>query len=382
MAKYWTKQHLHVSRGDEAYFSRLFSADNFSAALRQMPDEVGMGTYDKGFNNTAQKYDTLCGAFMDGGGIVINAFNRGWAALSQLCAELQGMFYMTVMNLYLTPRQAQTFTAHTDPQDVFILQMSGYKAWKLYRTPVAVPFEEQQVGKQKDRPIDMVALGDPIDSLVLRPGDVLYIPRGTPHWCNTESEASLHLTLTMPTSDWSWGNFLSNAVNNVVRREEALREAMPLSVLHLGENAPELQELAAEFETRMKDVLGRLTFEEGLQRTQDHILHREHEKAQELQRLEKPDVNIRAVTEVVKLPEVAEVSEQAPVAGKPGKIMVTTFHRSLPMRAVMRRAVQFIEDKPVGERFTVGQIPHADAFEQICMTEMLFKMGWLNITQF
>ena len=83
--------------------------------------------------------------------------------------------------------------------------------------------------------------------MVLRPGDVLYIPRGVAHWCNTDSEvwchpddnkpymhmdihgsytcmriyydrrrspkASLHLTLTMPTSDWSWGVLLSNAVD-------------------------------------------------------------------------------------------------------------------------------------------------------------------------
>ena len=45
----------------------------------------------------------MCGAFMDGGGIVINAFNRGWAPLSRLCDKLQAIFYAAVMNLYLKP---------------------------------------------------------------------------------------------------------------------------------------------------------------------------------------------------------------------------------------------------------------------------------------
>ena len=47
----------------------------------------------------------MCGAFMDGGGIVINAFNRGWAPLSRLCDKLQAIFYAAVMNLYLTPKK-------------------------------------------------------------------------------------------------------------------------------------------------------------------------------------------------------------------------------------------------------------------------------------
>ena len=145
---YWAKKELYVQRGDERYFQELFQADNFTAAIRQMhainPEEVGMGTYSKGFNNTAQEYDTMCGAFMDGGGIVINAFNRAWAPLSRLCSKLQAIFYTAVMNLYLTPKKAQTFTAHTDPQDVFILQVSGYKRWRVYDTPVEAPFEAKR----------------------------------------------------------------------------------------------------------------------------------------------------------------------------------------------------------------------------------------------
>jgi len=388
MGRYWTKQHLHVSRGDETYFSKLFEADNFAAAMNQMPDEAGMGTYDKGFNNTANKYDTMCGAFMDGGGIVINAFNRGWSPLSRLCAELQGLFYMAVMNLYLTPRQAQTFTVHTDPQDVVILQIAGHKAWRVYSAPIAAPFEEQQVGKKPEAPVDMEALGEPVADLVLRPGDVLYIPRGAPHWCTTDDEASLHLTLTLPTADWSWGVLISNAVNSVVLEgEPALRKSIPLSVLHLQEEAPAHEAIEAEFLARMKDVLQRVTFGHGIRRTQEHAGHREQEKNKEAASLDHPpQKSIQSTTQVVKLPEMVEVSsESLPQGGMEGErttIMVTSMHRSLPMRGLMRPALQFIEDAAVGTSFQVGEIPQADVFEQICMTEMLTKMGWLNVTKY
>jgi len=129
----------------------------------------------------------------------------------------------------------ETFTAHTDPQDVFILHVAGYKLWRLYETPIALPFEEQQVGKTEDNPIDIDNL-KLIKEVTLRPGDVLYIPRGMAHWANTANEASLHLTLTFPTSDWSWGVLLTNAVNHVIRHETSLRSAAPLSLLHLDQD--------------------------------------------------------------------------------------------------------------------------------------------------
>lgn len=35
-------------------------------------------------------------------------------------------------NAYLTPPSNQGFTAHTDSQDVFILQLEGAKRWRVY----------------------------------------------------------------------------------------------------------------------------------------------------------------------------------------------------------------------------------------------------------
>ena len=85
---------------------------------------------------------------------------------------------------------------------------------------------------------------------------------------------------------------------------------------------------------------------------------------------------IRGGTVLEKLQGLVKVTEDKATA----KLMLTSFHRALPMRALMRSAVQYIEDRAVGEKFRVGDIPGADAFEQICIAEMLTKMGWLSVS--
>jgi len=315
-----------------------------------------MGTYDKGFNNTAEKYDTLCGAFVDGGGIVINGFQQGWRALSRLCAELQGIFYSAVMNLYLTPRQAQTFTTHTDAQDVFILQISGHKNWELFEGPVAAPFEEQQIGKKGSAALQ---LGPP-----------------------TLSTASLHLTLTMSTSDWAWGTFLDGALQRMLLQTPGLRKAVPPGVLHLPSDAPELKALEAEFATVSKAALEDMAYQDGLRHLQDHVQLRADQKGDELDRLSRPPAaNIRRSSEVQRLAASVEMHDLDNRPAQNRRIAVTTFQRTLPMRALMQDAVQFIEASKPGTRFTVGSIPHADSFEQICLAEMMSAMGIIDVTK-
>jgi len=378
MRDYWTRRPLHVQR-DTLYYKDIFEADDFASAIAQMPGSVGMGTYDKGFNNTAEKYDTLCGAFVDGGGIVINGFQQGWRALSRLCAELQGIFYSAVMNLYLTPRQAQTFTTHTDAQDVFILQISGHKNWELFEGPVAAPFEEQQIGKKGSAALQ---LGPPTLSTVLRPGDLLYIPRGTPHHCTTDTEASLHLTLTMSTSDWAWGTFLDGALQRMLLQTPGLRKAVPPGVLHLPSDAPELKALEAEFATVSKAALEDMAYQDGLRHLQDHVQLRADQKGDELDRLSRPPAaNIRRSSEVQRLAASVEMHDLDNRPAQNRRIAVTTFQRTLPMRALMQDAVQFIEASKPGTRFTVGSIPHADSFEQICLAEMMSAMGIIDVTK-
>ena len=109
----------------------------------------------------------------------------------------------STINTYISPPHLETSTPpHTDEQDVFILQVTGSKRWRIYR-----PLD---AGKDiKKDPFNRGKVGDILDSrdlelitdIYLDVGDVLYIPKGFPHETDTlhvtsmEAVGSLHLTI-------------------------------------------------------------------------------------------------------------------------------------------------------------------------------------------
>ena len=79
--------------------------------------------------------------------------------------------------------------------------------------PVPYPEPHEQVGKAGMAvPPTATATGSEALHAHLREGDVLYIPRGFVHEANTgDRDASLHLTLALPSHDWSWAVLASRA---------------------------------------------------------------------------------------------------------------------------------------------------------------------------
>ena len=101
--------------------------------------------------------------------------------------------------MYFTPPNSQAVPAHSDDRDVILLQLAGEKNWSIYRAPIPLPFTEEMLGKD-GRHIPSRVMGDPLYEYTLRPGDVMYIPRGNVHEARTANECSLHVTLAIPTS--------------------------------------------------------------------------------------------------------------------------------------------------------------------------------------
>src|SRR5262249_39408699 len=97
------------------------------------------------------------------------------------------------VNAYLTPARARAFPLHFDTHCVLILQIEGRKAWQVHtpRFPLPTKSHKPPHSRLRDLP------GAPIASVVLEPGDVLYVPRGFGHEASTEDAASLHLTVAL-----------------------------------------------------------------------------------------------------------------------------------------------------------------------------------------
>jgi lysine-specific demethylase/histidyl-hydroxylase NO66 len=153
---------------------------------------------------------------------------------------------MVGSNAYLTPLNSQGFAPHYDDVDVFILQLEGYKRWRVY-----APFNKRETLPREssrdytEKEVDEnIGEGQEMD-VVLGPGDVLYLPRGWIHQAETvarpahvpknnglRDDHSLHLTVSAM-QNWCWADFLEilmpEALESAVTSDKStsLREGLP-----------------------------------------------------------------------------------------------------------------------------------------------------------
>lgn len=135
--------------------------------------------------------------FRAGKTLIHAGLNHTRPNLRRLCAILTERFAAPSEAVaYLTPAGQQGARAHSDPSDVYVIQLEGTKHWRVWDTPGS-----RRLGV--DRDYDLAELGAPVMDVSLRPGDVLYVPYGTPHVAAAEEQVSLHLTVVALARAWS-----------------------------------------------------------------------------------------------------------------------------------------------------------------------------------
>lgn len=126
-----------------------------------------------------------------GATLVIDAIEETYAPLRDLAGNLERTLRTRVsVNLYAGWGSSKGFDLHFDDHDVFILQVSGRKAWKIfsYTRPYPLRNDLERCNPPQEAPL--------WDSF-LEEGDLLYIPRGWWHVAWPQDEPSLHLTIGM-----------------------------------------------------------------------------------------------------------------------------------------------------------------------------------------
>ena len=105
---------------------------------------------------------------------------------------------------FLSPSSHGCFTYHYDEVDVFLIQVYGEKGWSVAAPSTVFPVEGMSKG-----PVDQDQGAREYLRVILKPGDVLYIPRGHIHKGMPGGVGSLHLSagVHVPTvaeclSDW------------------------------------------------------------------------------------------------------------------------------------------------------------------------------------
>ena len=137
--------------------------------------------------------------YLDGATIILPQLHDSIFKLGEFCRALEEIFSCHMQtNIYLTPSGNQGFPIHYDNHDVFVMQVSGAKAWRLYDVPVETPFrgERFELGQYEPGPLSQ--------EFTLNPGDCAYVPRGMMHDAeNVGDEPSLHITVGLITKTWA-----------------------------------------------------------------------------------------------------------------------------------------------------------------------------------
>jgi len=119
-----------------------------------------------------------------------------------LCDDLRvDTGYETRAHAFLTPPGRRGLHRHYDSHVTLVLQIAGHKVWPVYRPFVKDPVRNYQsfplMGFTREQEILMETTA-PYSTYILKPGDVLWLPRGWIHSPYTErDESSLHITVNI-----------------------------------------------------------------------------------------------------------------------------------------------------------------------------------------
>jgi Cupin superfamily protein len=174
------------------------------------------------------KYGTnLFSAYLDGCSVVVNHSDLFVSEIADLCEDLQRSFPHAYANAYLTPPGLQAVPPHADDRDVLVVQVAGEKNWRVYqKIPIPHPYPHEQVGKD-GFPVPPQVFDKVLVERTLRPGDVLYMPRGYVHEaCANSDSLSFHVTVALATHDWTLAGCLSELATELWTSELDFRPAM------------------------------------------------------------------------------------------------------------------------------------------------------------
>jgi hypothetical protein len=161
------------------------------------------------------------GAYADGYTLVLNNLQRRSRGVSLLVRAMElGLRQPVGANAYLTPANARGLAPHFDDHDVFVLQVDGEKTWHVHPAQRELPLRDEHVH------VGAEVIGPEVATFRLRPGELLYLPRGWIHHAHTDNGSSLHLTLGV--SAYRRADLLIRIAALKAQETLCLREALSL----------------------------------------------------------------------------------------------------------------------------------------------------------
>ena len=168
---------------------------NFSLVLNKniIPFSSFMTTGDTlGFAKVAPDPIKVENYIRKGASLVLNDLVYLSKEIEGLASDLQTITNGRCQaNLYFSMQSHQAFAPHFDTHDVFALHCEGEKCWNIYenfeKDPINHPIYKQELSDKTEKP------GKIIDQVLLKPGDLLYLPRGQFHDALASKNGAIHI---------------------------------------------------------------------------------------------------------------------------------------------------------------------------------------------
>lgn len=178
LTPYWNEETLKVF-----YKSRLALRENYCDVSES--SESGKAPADP------RKVKALLGF---GASLVANHIHRVSSEVDAIAQMLQREFGASCgANTYCSFKHVQAFNTHFDLHDVFAYQSEGEKLWHVYEARADNPIAPVPPGDEAEKWL-IDSRGKLLFEVLMKPGDILYLPRGQYHDAITGAEASLHVT--------------------------------------------------------------------------------------------------------------------------------------------------------------------------------------------
>ena len=159
-----------------------------------------------------------------GASLVANEVMYMHPPLTAITAALGETFGARVgANVYCSFQGVQAFGTHYDNHDVFVIHTEGEKVWNLYQARADNPVDLMPDTAETRRYFEQTR-GPVLQQITMRPGDVLYLPRGWYHDALARDGGSLHVTFSVSPL---YGRILLKLLDNAAMQSSAFRAYLP-----------------------------------------------------------------------------------------------------------------------------------------------------------
>lgn len=262
-SQYYGRQPLHIRRNGKG--AALLPWRRFNEVLAITPywNEESLKVYFRSRAALRENYcdtaDVRPGGFAPvnpaklkaltalGASLVANHLHRVCPEVGAVVAALEREFAARAFaNVYCSFKGVQAFQTHFDLHDVFAVQAEGEKTWHVWESRADTPVNPVPPGEEWEKWLTE-SRGKLLFEAHMKPGDILYLPRGQYHDALTGDAASLHVTFGVAPAT---GLAVFKLLESALTKESEFRAYLPDA-----RSGPELRDRLAKLAERLRAVM-------------------------------------------------------------------------------------------------------------------------------